>query len=157
MKRTMSKATIAATLLAALAAGAGCKQHVKTPAEFAKMENPGYGFEFRAISPDEVVIGVQRKPNEPKGDLEFWTSVWKDKYPPIKDYQFVETKDIKTAKGLPGSWLVFSSEEEDGMFRLVIGLFVVKKNIWILTAGGKEEAVKSHEGDIEAAFESFKP
>ena len=157
MKRSTRNAFLAATLLAALVAGTGCKQHVKTPDEFAKMENPGYSFEFRAISPDEVVIGVQKKANEPKGDLTFWTSVWKDKFPPIKDYQFVETKDFETDAGRPASLLTYTSEEEDGLFRMMVGLVVVKKNIWILTAGGKDESVKSHEADILAAFESFKP
>ena len=97
-----------AALLAALFAGAGCQKHIETPADFAEMEDPGYGFEYRAISSDEVVIGVQKKPNEPRGDAAFWKDVWKDKYPPIKDYEYVSDEKISTDGGLQGYLLEYT-------------------------------------------------
>jgi len=144
-------------LVLALAAGTGCKKHIKTPDDFAKMDDPGYDYEYRAISPDEIVLGVQKRPNEPRGDVSFWAKVWKEKYPPIKDYTFVDKESITTNKGLKGSLLTFTSEEEDGLYRLMIALFVVKKNIWILSAGGKDEVLEGETDTVTKAFKTFKP
>jgi hypothetical protein len=154
--KTHAKAWHVALVLALLA-GPGCNKHLKTPADFARMDEPGYGYVYRAISSDEVVIGVQHRPNEPRGDVEFWTKVWQEKYPPIKDYAFVEKESLTTDAGLGGSLLEFTSEEEDGLYRLLIGLFVVKKKIWILTAGGKDEALAGQRETIVKAFKTFKP
>lgn len=144
-------------LLPVILGGAGCKKHIKTPADFAVMDDPGYDYKYRAISPDEVVLGVQRKHNEPKGDIAFWAKVWKEKYPPIKDYTFVEKESLRTNGGIAGSLLEFTSEEEDGLYRMLIALFVVKKHIWIVSAGGKDEAIKDQRDVIVKAFKTFKP
>lgn len=144
-------------LVLAVTAGTGCKKHIKTPDDFAKMDDPGYDYEYRAISPDEIVLGVQKRPNEPLGDVSFWAKVWKEKYPPIKDYTFVDKESITTNKGLKGSLLTFTSEEEDGLYRLMIALFVVKKNIWILSAGGKDEVLEDEADTVTRAFKTFKP
>jgi hypothetical protein len=144
-------------LLLVLIGAAGCKKHIKTPADFAEMDNPGYDYEYRAISPDEIVMGVQKRPNEPKGDVEFWAKVWKEKYPPIKDYEFVDKESLRTKGGLQGSLLEFTSEEEDGLYRLLVAIFVVKKDIWIVTAGGNDENVKDQRDTIVGAFKTFKP
>jgi hypothetical protein len=146
-----------AALVPALIAVTGCKKHIKTPDEFAKMDDPGYDYEYRAISPEEIVIGVQKRPNEPRGDVEFWTTVWKEKYPPIKDYTFVDKESLTTSGGLKGSLLEFTSEEEDGLYRMLVGLFVIKKDIWILTAGGKDEALTDQRDTVVGAFKTFKP
>ncbi len=149
---------LTAAVALALLFGTGCKsKHIKTPSDFAQMEDPGYAFEYRAISSNEVVIGVQRKPNEPKGDADFWMNVWKDKYPPIKDYAYVADEKISTSAGLSGFLLEYTSEEEDGKYTLMVALFVKKKYIWILTAGGREDRVAEHRDTIIAAFKTFKP
>jgi len=153
----MRIASMACITALALAATAGCKKHVQTPADFAEMKDPGYGYEYRAISSDEIVIGVQKRANEPEGDVEFWSKVWQEKYPPIKDYLLVTTEDIKTRGGLEGSVLEFTSEEEDGLYRLLVALFVVKKKIWIVSAGGRDAAVTDKRDAIIDAFETFKP
>ncbi len=154
--KIMRTAWMLASVLAVLA-GTGCGKHIKTPADFAEMDSPGYDYKYRAISPDEVVLGVQKRPNEPRGDLGFWTKVWQEKYPPIKDYTFVEQSDLSSASGLKGSLLEFTSEEEDGLYRMLVALYIVKKNIWILTAGGKDEAVDGRRDSIVDAFKTFKP
>jgi hypothetical protein len=142
----------------ALVAGTGCKKkHIKTPADFAEMEDPGWDFKYRAISPDEVVLGVQKKANEPRGDAEFWMKVWKEKYPPIKDYDYVSDEKISTTAGQNGYLLEYKSEEEDGSYRFMVAIFVKKKDIWILTAGGKDEVITEHRDTIISAFKTFKP
>ena len=144
-------------LVLAVTAGAGCRKHIKTPDDFAEMDDPGYDYEYRAISPDEIVLGVQKRPNEPKGDVSFWAKVWKEKYPPIKDYTFVDMEDVTTKGGLKGSLLTFTSEEEDGLYRMMVAIFVIKKNIWILSAGGKDEILEAEADTVKKAFQTFKP
>lgn len=153
----MHKTLWLAPLVLAVLAGPGCKKHIKTPSDFAKMDDPGYDYEYRAISSDEVVIGVQKRPNEPRGDVAFWSKVWQEKYPPIKDYTFVDKEALTTNGGLKGSLLEFTSEEEDGLYRLLIGLFVIKKKVWILSAGGKDEVLTDHRETLVKAFKTFKP
>jgi hypothetical protein len=147
---------ITAIALAA-AAGAGCQKHIQTPADFAVMDDPGPGFEYRAISSDEVVIGVQRKDNEPRGDAGFWMEVWKEKYPPIKDYSYVDHEEITTDGGLSGYLLEYTSEEQDGLYRMLVALFVQKKDIWIVSAGGADETLTEHRETLVEAFKTFKP
>ena len=144
-------------LVLAVAAGAGCTKHIKTPDDFAEMDDPGYDYEYRAISSNEIVLGVQKRPNEPRGDVSFWAKVWKEKYPPIKDYTFVDKEAITTSGGLKGSLLTFTSEEEDGLYRMMVALFVIKKDIWILSAGGKDEALQDESDTVTKAFKTFKP
>ena len=89
--------------------------------------------------------------------MAFWSKVWQEKYPPIKDYTFVDKETLTTNGGLRGSLLEFTSEEEDGLYRLLIGLFVIKKKVWILSAGGKDEVLTDHRETLVRAFNTFKP
>lgn len=139
-----------------ITAFASCKVKVKTPADFAELREPGYNFEYRAISSDEVTIAVKKRKNDPKGDAKFWAKVMKEKVPLIYGYEFKKDEDISTDRGVKGKILQFEVEQEEGKYVYMIGVFIKKKKMWIFEAGGREEAFKSHRNDILRAIKSMK-
>jgi len=143
-------------LALALAAAAGCKPRVKTPADFAKIKEPGGSFGYRAISSDEVTIAVKKRKNDPKGDVKFWAKVLKEKVPVVYAYTFTKDEDVKTGQGIEGKLLEFEVQQDDGKFTYMLGVFVKGKKLWLFEVGGKEEATKAHRGDILQAIKSMR-
>jgi len=143
-------------LALALAAAAGCKPRVKTPADFAKIKDPGGSFGYRAISSDEVTIAVKKRKNDPKGDVRFWAKVLKEKVPVVYAYTFTKDEDVRTNQGVEGKLLDFEVQQDEGTFTYMLGVFVKGKKLWLFEVGGKAEAVKAHRGDILQAIKSMR-
>jgi hypothetical protein len=134
----------------------GCGPRVKTPADFARMKEPGWNFKYRAISSDEVTIAFKKRKNEPKGDTGFWAKVMKDKIPLIYGYVFVKDQDVQTGNGVKGKILEFQIDQQEGKYVYMVGVFVKSRKLWIFEAGGKQEAFESHRKDILAAVKSMR-
>jgi len=148
MRTTLRTTVLGAAL--ALAAGA-CAPFIRTPATFAEMDRPGYGYKYKAIAPDEVTIAAKKRPNEPKGDVQFWTKVLTEKIPLTLGYVLAGEKDVTTDSGVAGKLLTFTIEREDGNYTYLVGVFVKKKKMWLFEAGGRQDAFAKHEAEIVAA------
>ncbi len=131
---------------------------IQTPKSFAEVSNPGRLYKYRAITADEVVIGVRLRERTPKGDIEFWKEIFKKKIPQAKGYKFVSEQDAETNSGLKGATLLFSQQQgEKKIYLYQLTFFIDDDILWIIEAAGEESAFKKHESEISQAIKSFDP
>src|SRR5690606_14571251 len=70
--RVMGRIRIGSALAALLLSVAAC-QLMTPPPGFVSLDDFRGDYDFRAVSPDGLVVSAQELDHEPKGDLAFWT------------------------------------------------------------------------------------
>lgn len=133
--------SLARSLVALLLGGAtvlgGCASaRLVPPSGFAVLD-PGEDYRFRAVSPEGVVIAVRREPNEPHGDLGFWSGALDAKL--RRDgYRALEAVDVQ-AKGLKGKQIRYAIERGGRDHSYWVSVFVLNDAVITVEMGGDHE------------------
>jgi hypothetical protein len=160
------KMTIRYSCLAlALFAVAGCRPHFEMFAakDFVEL-GEGYPYDYRATTPDGLVMGVREiKNDEERGDVEFWVRAIENEMRLNKGYALLDKKEVKTKKGLTGTQIRFGLDREDTAHVYLITVFVTergtltgkKSRVYVVEAGGTEDLVKRHQKQIDWSISEF--
>lgn len=116
------------------------------------VNQPSGHFPFRAVAPDGTVIAVRERANEAKGDLDYWTEVFRLEMTEGKGYKLVETADVKSSDGVAGKLMRFEVAQDEIPFAYQLALYVTEKTI-ISVEAGVELARIDHYG---AAFDTVR-
>src|SRR5690606_5695560 len=134
-----------------LVLGSSCAPHFEifTAKDFGVLPE-AYPYDYRATTPDGVVIGVRElKYKKEQGDIEFWAKAVENQLRLDSGYALLETKNVATKKGLSGKQLRFGIDREGVAHRYLVTMFVVKKGkkqrVYVIEAGGREELVRAHQ------------
>ena len=151
MKRSLPTRLPLLVLLALV----GC-QHFKasTPTGFVELTDQEPRFDYRATSHDGVVLAVRALPNEPRGDLDFWTRAIEHRLRHQGGYALLDTRPVKDARGLEGRQLRFGHDEGSRPHLYYLTLFVTKR-IFLVEAGGARDLVQREGPRIDAFVGSF--
>jgi hypothetical protein len=131
----------------------GCGPLLTTPPGFVEVE--GQPYDYRAASADGLVIGVRVIDHEPKGDLAFWVRAMENELRLGRGYALLDTRDVKTAKGLVGKELHFGHDEGSSPHLYCVALFVTKNTLYVIEAGGAKELVEKNQQLIDTAIKSL--
>lgn len=131
----------------------GCSPLLTTPPGFVEVE--GKPYDYRAASADGLVIGVRAIEHEPQGDLAFWVRAMENELRLGRGYALLDTRDVKTAKGLTGKELHFGHDEGSTPHLYWVAVFVTKSTLYVVEAGGTKELVEKNQPLIDAAIESL--
>jgi hypothetical protein len=145
--------TFAVALL--LAGGCGAGFHHPTPKGFVKLEDQER-YDFRAVTADGLVIAAREIEHEPKGEVDFWVQAVANHMRQRGGYALLETRDVKTARGLAGKQLRFGHDEGSRPHLYYLTLFVTDETIYVLEAGGTREQMETSDKDIQAAVNDFR-
>lgn len=125
-----------------------------TPRGFVKLNDPG-PYDYRATSPDGLVIAAREMKHEPKGESSFWERAVSNEMRQRGGYALLDTRDVHDATGLEGRQLRFGHDEGKEPHVYVVTLFLTKKRIVVVEVGGTKELIERHEADIAWAIDQF--
>jgi hypothetical protein len=147
-------------LLAALALGAtGCGHPFvpATPRGFVDMGDRYPDGEYRATTADGVVIGIRAWDNDPYGELSFWAQALELRMREAGGYALLEKHPVSALRGLTGVAMRFGHDEGKTPYLYTVALFVTKKKIYVVEAGGAKSEVAKQEEQIAWAIQNLGP
>jgi hypothetical protein len=138
--------------LAALVLGGCSSARLQTPSGFAAHEDKTY--DYRASDGEGVVLAVRSEKNDPKGDLEFWSSAV-DVRLRKAGYAAQDRRDVTSLDGKAGRQLRYEIASEGRTLEFWVTVFVSGRRVVIVEAGGDAELFQPKTKVVEAAIASL--
>jgi hypothetical protein len=139
-------------LLAFLALGgaAGCGRPFKvaTAPGMVELRNQDPDYDYRAMTPDGVVMGVRVVDTEGRGDIDFWTRAIAVRMRQLNGYALLGTSDVKSEDGTPGRELSFGHDEKGKPYLYAVRIFVAQGRLFVVESGGPRDEVKRYESSL---------
>ncbi len=130
---------------------------IRDPAGFVEIEKKHHVYDYRLSTAKGVVIGVREIDNEAEGGAEFWLTAVQDQMREQGGYALLETLQVKSADGVPGTQLRFGHDDGNNTPHLYyLTLFVTEPTIWLVEAGGTKELMTKEQAKIDQAIATFR-
>lgn len=146
--KTLKLAVVAALLAAAT--GCGRPFDVKTAPGFVPLENQSVSsYDYRATTPEGVVVAVRVVEDEKRGDLAFWTQALTLQLRDVSGYALLDSVDVRSLDGTPGKLLKFGHDEADKPFAYWVTIFPAQGRLFLVEAGGAKEPFERARPSVE--------
>ena len=149
------RCTLIAALAALALAGCGRPFDVETPHGFVELDAQGPAYDYRATTPDGVVLGVRAIDADGRGDVAFWEQAVTLQLRDVSGYALLGTRDVRSADGSGGRRLTFGHDENGKPFLYTVAVFVAQDRVFLLEAGGARAAVERFEPKLAWQVETF--
>lgn len=133
---------------------AACGPQLSPPRAFGKLH--GGDYDYRATTPQGVVIAARSEKNEPRADIDFWSRAV-DVRLARDGYAKTSEAPVTTARGLHGIELAYAKQEEGRSYTYVVALFVKDGRVYVVEAGGDKDEFTPLAADVEKAIASLAP
>ncbi len=145
----MNRLTLAvfAALLSTIVA-CGRPFDVKTAPGFVPLENQT-AYDYRATTPEGVVMAVRVVEDEKRGDLAFWTQALTLQLRDVSGYALLDTADVRSLDGTPGKLLKLGHDEADKPFTYWVAIFPAQGRLFLVEAGGAKDAFERSRPRVE--------
>jgi hypothetical protein len=152
-----SPGSAALVILFATVALAGCGRpfDVKTAPGFVPLENQST-YDYRATTPEGVVVAVRVVEDEKRGDLDFWTHALTLQLRDVSGYALLESRDVASLDGTKGKLLKFGHDEDDKPYAYWISIFPAQGRLFLVEAGGAKDAFERARPNVEWMLASVK-
>ena len=150
LRRSLLEVTLAA--LFALGAAA-CGPKLAPPPSFGALD--GGGYDYRAATPQGVVVAARSEKNRPHADLAFWSRAV-DARLAREGYVKGREAPIATDRGRKGVEMSYAREEGGRKYEYVVALFVADARVYVVEAAGDVEDFAPARGDVEQAIRSLR-
>lgn len=152
---TSIRTLLLALPLLLLTAACGRPFDVKTAPGLVELDDQEH-YEYRAIAPEGVVVGVKVVDIGDKGDLAFWTRASTLRVRQLDGYAMLGEADVKTRDGTPGHELRFGHDEGGKPYLYTLRVFVKKKGglktgsrLFLVETGGPKDEVTRYQQAID--------
>ena len=145
-------------LLAALFV-VGCRSFdIKTAPGFLELKGAPSSFDYRATTPEGVVVGVRVEDVEGEGsnDLSFWTRALTLQLHDVNGYALLETHDVKSLDGTPGKQLRFGHDEAGKPYVYWVTFWASNHRVTIVEAGGAKAAFENAAPSVQWMIQSVR-
>jgi hypothetical protein len=144
-------------LVAALFAATGCGKpfDVQTAPGFVPLENQGQ-YEYRATTPEGVVVAIRVVEDEKRGDLAFWTQALTLQLRDVTGYALLDSVDVGARDGTKGKLLKFGHDEADKPFAYWVSIFPAQGRLFLVEAGGSKDAFERARPSVEWMMKSVR-
>lgn len=153
MKRALAVLSIA--VLAFAASACGRPFDVKTAPGFVPLENQT-SYEYRATSPEGVVVAVRVVEDEKRGDLAFWTQAITLQLRDVSGYALLDSVDVESRDGTKGKRLEFGHDEGDKPFAYWVTIYPAQEKLFLVEAGGAKDAFERAKPSVEWMLKSVR-
>lgn len=157
MNRSLSLFFTNAALAVCVALGvAACGKpfDVKPAPGFVALENQ-HEFDWRATTPEGVVVGVRVVEDENRGDLAFWTQAVTLQLRDVSGYALLESVDVASADGTKGRMLKFGHDEDDKPYVYWTTIYLAQGRLFLVEAGGQKELFERARPNVEQTMKSI--
>jgi hypothetical protein len=155
----MNKLCLAALAALACLGTAACGRpfDVKTPPGLVELDDQEPTYEYRAIAPEGVVVGVKVVDVGKKGDLAFWTRATSLRMHQLDGYALLGESDVKSRNGIPGHEMRFGHDQNGKTYVYTLRVFVKNKScflcsgarLFIVESGGPKEQVARYQQSLD--------
>ena len=142
-------------VLAGAALACGRPFAAATPPGFVEFEGRYADGEYRAATPDGVVLGIRAFDNEPKGELSFWVRAIQNRLRDQGGYALLETRPVQDRAGLKGTQMRFGHDEEKSPHLYHLVVFVTEDRVYLLEAGGQKAQIERLGPQLDWWVKSF--
>ena len=139
---------LAVSLLTLATAACGKPFDVKTAPGFVALESQR-DFDWRATTPEGVVVGIRVVEDEKRGDIPFWTQAVTLQLRDVTGYALVDSADIVSADGTKGRLLKFGHDEDDKPYVYWVAIYAAQDRLFLVEAGGAKELFERARPNIE--------
>ena len=156
MNRARSSLVTFLCVLVLFAVGCGRPFDVKTAPGFVPLENQST-YDYRATTPEGVVVAVRVVDDENRGDLGFWTQAVTLQLRDVSGYALLDVSDVASRDGTRGKLLKFGHDEGDNKpFAYWVSIFPAQKRLFVVEAGGAKDAFDRAQPSIEWMLKSVR-
>ena len=136
---------------ASLAIACGRPFDVKTAPGFVELEQQNTGYDFRATTPEGVVMSVKVEdaPSDNGADLDFWARAVTLQMRDVQGYALIESKDVTSRDGTKGKQLRFGHDEGSKPYTYWVSVFVAQERLFIVEAGGAKRLFEKWTPSLE--------
>jgi hypothetical protein len=113
-------------------------------------------YEYRAIAPEGVVVGVKVVDIGQKGDLAFWARATTLRIRQLEGYAMLGADDVKTSDGTVGRELRFGHDEGGKPYLYTLRVFVKHKGwpskssrLFLVETGGPKDEVARYQQALD--------
>jgi len=130
---------------------------VKTSARFVELEEES-AYDYRATTADGVVVGIRAVEIDPDrgGNLTFWVEAVEQRMRRIGGYALLGKSDVRAGK-LHGKQIRFGRDEGDRPYRYNVTLFIDDDYLYVVEAGGAQEAFEHAQADVQRLIGTLRP
>ena len=141
--------------LAALSTAAcGKPFDVKAAPGFVELQNQ-HDFDWRATTPEGVVVGIRVVEDEKRGDLAFWTQAVTLQLRDVTGYALLESTEVVSGDGTRGRLLKFGHDEDDKPYVYWVAIFAAQDRLFLVEAGGAKELFERAKPNVEWTMKSI--
>jgi hypothetical protein len=140
--------------LALASSACGRPFDVKTAPGFVELENQ-HEFDYRATTPEGVVVGVRVVEDEKRGDLAFWTQAVTLQLRDVSGYALLESAEVASADGTKGRLLKFGHDEDDKPYAYWVAIYPAQSRLFLVEAGGQRELFERARPNVEWTMKSI--
>ena len=145
---------IALALLPTVAlASIACGPKLAPPPSFAEVN--GGGYDYRATTPQGVVVAARSEKNKPEANLDFWSRAVDVKLR-REGYAKGGEAPVTTERGLNGLELAYARDTGGRRYEYVVAVFVKKDQVFVVEAGGDKDDFDPARADVEKAIRSLR-
>jgi hypothetical protein len=151
---SLALSTLLAAACALGTAACGKPFDVQTAPGFVALENQ-HDFDWRATTPEGVVVGIRVVEDEKRGDLAFWTQAMTLQLRDVTGYALLESADVVSADGTRGRLLKFGHDEDDKPYVYWVAIFPAQSRLFVVESGGQKELFERARPNIEWTMKSI--
>jgi hypothetical protein len=141
--------------VAALAGMSGCRTFsVKTPDGFVKYRRTSTY--YRAVSPENSLIVVRSRENDPRGSLSYWAETLKRDLTKVRGYKLLDESKVENAQGKEGVQMRFNGAFRGRMFTYYISVFVTNERIFTVETLAEKDHIDRRKEAFQKAVASMK-
>jgi hypothetical protein len=144
-------------LVAFMLLACGRPFRVETAPGFVELENQQPDYDWRATSPEGVVMAVKAVdvPSD-RGDLDFWTKAVTLQLRDVQGYALLESRDVTSLDGTKGKQLRFGHDEDGKPFAYWLTIYTAQERVFLVEAGGAKATFDRFQPSIEWMQKSVK-
>lgn len=162
----MKKLSLAALVLLATLGTAACGRpfDVKTAPGLVELDDQGPAYDYRAIAPEGVVVGVKVVDIGDKGDLAFWTRATSLRMHQLDGYALLGESDVKSRNGIAGHEMRFGHDQSGKPYLYTLRVYVKPKScvfcsgsrLFVVETGGPKDEVERYRQALDWIEASLK-
>lgn len=144
-------------LAAAACSGVACGKpfDVKTAPGFAALDNQDW-YDYRATTPEGVVVSVRVVDDEERADVGFWTQASILQLRDAGGYALLERAEVASLDGTKGELLKFGRDEDGKPYAYWLAIFPAQGRLFLVEAGGARDAFERAKANVEWMLKSVK-
>jgi hypothetical protein len=157
MKPRLSFVTHAAVVLGLALGAAACGKpfDVKTSPGMVALENQR-DFDWRATTPEGVVVGIRVVEDEKRGDLAFWTQAVTLQLRDVTGYALLESAETTSADGTKGRLLKFGHDEDGKPYVYWVAIFPAQSRLFLVETGGPKDLFDRARPNVEWTMKTIR-